>query len=99
MIYLLRKPFKGSLAENALAHKCGGLNIDATRVSTQDNLKGGAHAACVTERHDKKKNWRYTIGGAGEYRQPTGRWPANFIRTTELELEADWLRYFQGFGK
>ena len=79
MIYLLRKPFKGSLAENALAHKCGGLNIDVCRISTSENLSGGAYAACPTERYDGKENWRYARGGAGAYRQPTGRWPANFI--------------------
>jgi site-specific DNA-methyltransferase (adenine-specific) len=33
----------------------------------------------VTERYDGAENWRYKHGGAGEYKPPTGRWPANVI--------------------
>jgi hypothetical protein len=68
IITLLRKPLDGSVAENTLQHGCGAINIDATRVSTSDNLNGGAYAENPTER-------------GGEYEQPSGRWPANFILT------------------
>ena len=68
IITLLRKPLEGSVAENTLQHGCGAINIDATRVSTSDNLNGGAYAENPTER-------------GGEYEQPSGRWPANFILT------------------
>ena len=33
IITLLRKPPEGSVANNTLEHRCGGLNIDATRIS------------------------------------------------------------------
>jgi site-specific DNA-methyltransferase (adenine-specific) len=81
IITLLRKPLEGSVADNALKHGCGALNIDATRITTSDNLNGGAYASSHQERHDGKKNWRYERGKAGDYEQPTGRWPANFILT------------------
>jgi hypothetical protein len=79
IITILRKPLEGSVADNVLKHGCGALNIDATRITTSDNLNGGAYASSHQERHDGKKNWRYERGKAGDYEQPTGRWPANFI--------------------
>ena len=79
IITILRKPLEGSVADNALKHGCGAINIDATRISTSDNLNGGAYAENPIERHDGKENWRYERGGAGDYEQPSGRWPANFI--------------------
>jgi hypothetical protein len=81
IITFLRKPLEGSVADNALKHGCGAINIDATRISTTDNLNGGAYANTSQERHDGKKSWRYEVGGAGDYEQPSGRWPANFILT------------------
>ena len=79
IITILRKPLEGSVADNVLKHGCGALNIDASRISTSDNLNGGAYAESASERHDGKENWRYERGKAGEYEQPKGRWPANFI--------------------
>ena len=32
-VALLRKPFKGTIASNVLKNGCGGLNIDACRIS------------------------------------------------------------------
>ena len=87
IITLLRKPLEGSVAENTIQHGCGGLNIDATRVSTSDNLNGGAYAENPTERGGadmwtstrKGDSNCFKRGGGGEYEQPSGRWPANFI--------------------
>jgi len=30
-------------------------------------------------RHDGTENWRYKHGGAGDFQQPSGRWPANIV--------------------
>jgi len=79
IITILRKPLEGTVAKNALTHGCGAINIDATRISTSDNLNGGAYAKSTNERHDGKEHWRYERGKAGLFKQPTGRWPANFI--------------------
>lgn len=87
IITILRKPLEGSVAENTLKHGCGAINIDATRISTSDNLNGGAYAENPTERHDRKENWRYERGGAGDYEQPSGRWPANFILIGDSSVE------------
>jgi hypothetical protein len=89
IITLLRKPLEGTVAENALQHGCGAINIDATRVSTSDNLNGGAYAENPTERggadmwtSTRKGDYNcFKRGGGGEYEQPSGRWPANFILT------------------
>lgn len=35
-IFLLRKPLEGNLVKNTLTHGCGGLNIDAARISFRD---------------------------------------------------------------
>ena len=43
MIHVLRKPLsEGTVAANVVKHGVGGLNIDASRVGTTDNLNGGA---------------------------------------------------------
>lgn len=55
------------------------LRIDACRVATGDNLNGGAYAKNGSGRHDGTENWRFQAGGAGSYKQPAGRWPANFV--------------------
>ena len=64
IIHVLRKPLsEGTVAANTLKHGCGGLNIDASRISTDDNLNGGAYAENPTERWDGAENWRYKRGG------------------------------------
>ena len=35
-IFILRKPLEGNLVKNTLTHGCGGLNIDAARISFRD---------------------------------------------------------------
>lgn len=41
-IIVARKPLAGTVAANVLAYGTGALNIDATRVATEDKLGGGA---------------------------------------------------------
>jgi hypothetical protein len=71
IIHILRKPLsEGTVADNVLEHGTGGLNIDAARVGTDDNLNGGAYAENASERHDGAENWRYKRGGAGRSSLP-----------------------------
>ncbi|HHT84428.1 MAG TPA: site-specific DNA-methyltransferase [Firmicutes bacterium] len=79
-IILARKPLDGTVAENVLKWGTGGLNIDGCRIPTEDNLNGGAYAKNGTPRDD---GWGMQRGGAGEYVQPTGRFPANVILDEE----------------
>jgi DNA modification methylase len=80
-IVLARKPLsESSVARNVLEWGTGGINVDGSRVGTSENLNGGAYAKNGKERHDGAENWRYKRdGGAGEYEQPAGRFPANLL--------------------
>lgn len=75
-----RKPLsEATVADNVLVHGTGAIHIDASRLSTGDNLNGGAYSQGASARHDGTENWRYKRGEAGPYQKPTGRWPANTI--------------------
>ncbi|MDB4278254.1 hypothetical protein N9917_01490 [Deltaproteobacteria bacterium] len=81
IIHVARKPLaETSVALNCKNHGTGALNISATRVTTSDDLNGGAYAQDGKERWDGAENWRYKReGDAGEFVQPSGRWPGNLI--------------------
>ena len=79
-ICVAMKPLDGNFVQNAIEHEVAGLNIDGCRIETEEKLGGGAYAKDGKERHDGAENWRYKRdGGAGEFQQPPGRWPANVI--------------------
>ena len=77
IITLLRKPLEGSVADNALKHGCGAINIDATRV--------GAEARTYKESGKTDKVYSESRAGMSDGREMEfsveGRWPANFILT------------------
>ena len=98
IITLLRKPFKGTVANNTLTHGCGGLNIDASRIPTDENLKGGAYALNPTPRSGRDVWFRFKRGGAKDYQSPSGRWAANLLVIEGSTLSRDKIsRYFQHF--
>lgn len=78
VIHVLRKPLsEGTVAANTLKHGTGGLNIDASRVGTEERTYKGSGISQM----------RYTDGRAGltdgrgrdmEFKV-SGRWPANVI--------------------
>lgn len=75
-IILAMKPLDGTFANNALEHGVAGLNIDAARVPTEDNLAGGAYSKSPR----KGQGSSYTLGVTGkEFKQPPGRWPTNVV--------------------
>ena len=87
VIHIARKPLEGTNAANALKHWTGGLNIDRSRIGTEESLDGGAYAKNPTPRagkdlwtQDRKGDTNcMRRGGAGDYVRPPGRWPANLI--------------------
>ena len=87
-ITMARKPLEGTVAANVLAHGTGGLNVDGCRVETSDDLNGGAYSA---ERKPSSSEW-VKHGGTihssvgQEFRQPSGRWPANLIHDGSEEV-------------
>lgn len=82
IITLLRKPLDGSVAENALQHGCGAINIDATRVGF---VNGENPSASSREAYTPNHSAVADMNKSGViYSDPTwqlGRWPANFILT------------------
>ncbi len=88
IVTVARKPLsEGTVAKNCLKHGTGGLNIDASRINTLDDLNGGAYAgeggrtALPGDERTGAAAGMYAAGSQvqGEYAQPTGRWPANLI--------------------
>lgn len=81
VITVVRKPcVEKSTTENVVKHEAGALNIEGCRIDTTDSLDGGAYAKDGKDRHDGYANWRFKRkGGAGEFKQPTGRWPTNVM--------------------
>src|SRR5699024_11487651 len=85
---LARKPLDGTVANNVLAHGVGGLNIDACRVATEDDLNGGGYSKSSTK--DAGDASSYFIKGAiGEFVQPAGRFPANVLLDEHAAKEMD----------
>jgi site-specific DNA-methyltransferase (adenine-specific) len=87
-VIVARKPLIGTVAANVLAHGTGAINIDGCRITTADNLNGGAYSG------EERKRDNYSASdanaeasltrlrrGVGEFKQPQGRWPANVILT------------------
>ena len=92
-IVVAMKPIDGTFVNNALTWGVAGLWIDGGRVETSDNLNGGGYSDGVG-----KGMWTENAGGGGfdrlpgEFVQPTGRFPANFILSypeDEYELRDD----------
>lgn len=96
VVTLARKPTHGTLGGSVLEHGAGALHIEVSRIPTDDDLNGGAYAKRGSERHDGAENWRYKRqGGAGEFKQPRGRWPANVLLSEKPRPPDDDLgRYF-----
>ncbi len=75
-IIVARKPLVGTVAENALIHGTGGLNIDACRVdgagAEDGRLRhgGGAPSDNIRQLDPEKRN-----------EMPAGRWPPNLLLT------------------
>ena len=74
-IVLARKPLaEKTVARNVLAHGTGAINVDACRIGTDDDL---------AKKYPNGPGGSTFGGGAmmltGQWRQPSGRWPANVL--------------------
>jgi hypothetical protein len=87
IVHILRKPLsEGTVADNVLKHGCGGLNIDATRISYE-----AGHEPPKDANVDKPSSWEgetyngdqpYILNSKLKTRQvytASGRFPANLI--------------------
>jgi hypothetical protein len=80
-IVLARKPFTGTVAQNVLAHGTGALNIDASRVFTEDILSIGSN-----NRENGAINFGMTDDKTAQEQNSLGRFPANFIHDGSDEV-------------
>jgi DNA modification methylase len=91
-ITVARKPFKGTVAANVLAHGTGGINVDECRVEAGDlpsACKGTGWAA--QDKKNAEQGFRpsaYYEGQGGVDYEPNnkGRWPANLIHDGSDEV-------------
>lgn len=91
-IMLFRKPFKGSLTKNVLAHGTGVLNIDGCRVkhaSKEDFEEHKAQVEAVQNKGGVRGNsWKNSsdLSGANDVKIE-GRWPPNtlFVHSPECQ--------------
>jgi len=71
-ITVARKPFRGTVASNVLAHGTGGINVDACRVGTD-----------IITQHGRSAGQSDSLSGPNIAEAPgrswTGRWPPNVI--------------------
>lgn len=97
---LARKPLIGTVAANIAQHGTGAINIEACRISTNEELRAGA--GNIPMRHDPEtpranpgpKYDSSQAGNLGEFRRmpgavppnPNGRWPANVIHDGSDEV-------------
>ena len=81
-ITVARKPLKGTVAENVLAHGTGAINVDGCRVGTEggETHKGGFQKSYVGDKVD------YENHGVQTNLTPKGRWPANLIHDGSEEV-------------
>lgn len=82
--WLARKPFKGTLVDNVLAHGCGCLNVDSCRVSTDWTERPPSwHASGHSAKPEADKI--AAPPGIGIQCHPAGRWPANIVLSHDAE--------------
>lgn len=91
-IFLGQRPYsEKTCAANLLRHGVGAVNVGDCRVPTTENLNGGAYAKEPSARDqmwgaEAGNSWKR--GGAGEFVQPEGRYPANLIHDGSDEVKA-----------
>jgi len=84
-IVVARKPLIGTVAENVLTHGTGALNIDGSRIGTQEMFKTTSNGEVISGND--------SMTGANYKRIPngtaSGRWPANVILDESQAAELD----------
>jgi len=76
------KPNEGTYANNALKWGVSGLNIEESRIPTEENLNGGIYSGEGKCKTVADHEWGFQKQD-GKYQQPTGRFPANIILDEE----------------
>jgi len=77
------KPIEGTFANNAIKYGVAGINVDGGRVGTDENLNGGFYRD-VPDEYQAVCYGKHKRGG--QFKQPSGRWPANVIHDGSPEV-------------
>jgi len=89
-IVMARKPLEGTVANNVLTHGTGGINIDASRVKSDDRTKSEGHFRKNNVIGDERTPVAAGQFGNGAWVAGTdlsqGRFPANFIHDGSDEV-------------
>jgi site-specific DNA-methyltransferase (adenine-specific) len=89
-ILLARKPIsEKTIAENVMKWGTGGLNIEGCRIPTEDNLNGGRYSDNKGEITCNVYSPAINKRSKSDYKQPTGRFPANIILDEEAAAMLD----------
>jgi len=110
-IVVARKPpSEASIVENIQKWGCGAINIDATRITTSDKLRGGAEKRTTFQSkagwdrpwmHDEAKQEEAAAGHRARVRhaESLGRWPANLILQHKPECQKVGVVQVQANGR
>ena len=85
-IVLARKPFKGTVADNVIKHGTGGINIDKSRVESNEVIKGGGSKQNPNLNKDGAINSVQNSKTTKTEDHTEGRFPANFIHDGSDEV-------------
>ena len=83
---LARKPLIGTVANNVLTHGTGGLNIDGSRVGTDDKWEATGKQSAPSQTLQGGVDGSLNVSVSTTH--PEGRWPANFIHDGSDEVVA-----------
>ncbi len=83
-IILARKPLRGTVAANVLAHGCGALNIDGCRVPASDKAWGSGNRDAWRETEGRTDRQPNSYGQSDA--SPGARWPANVLHDGSNEV-------------
>ncbi len=75
IITIARKPIEGTVGSNALNWNTGGINIDASRIATDENTS--RRAGNINDATLYNHGWKKS--GEMSHNSPFGRFPSNLI--------------------
>lgn len=83
-IVMARKPIVGTVANNVLTYSVGGLNIDGSRVATDDKWEATGKQSAPSQTLQGGIDGSLNVSVSTTH--PQGRWPANFIHDNSDEV-------------
>lgn len=83
-IVMARKPLVGTVANNVLTYGTGGINIDASRVTVDDDSYAKNCSGDRGHADNRKRNLGFAMGGGSA--SAIGRFPANIIHDGSEEV-------------